>query len=186
MTNDRTQYDARWQVNLRRPVPRDLDLLCALGANQRDSELANPMGFQPIPTSLLADRLQRGDRAPLTGAIHSEEFTIEVNSVAIGIAGLYEIDLHNHVASIGVSLAHSKGRGLGYTAHVALLDLAFGRGDIYRVIGHVKAPNTPAIRIAERLGMTLEGRLRSHRRLAGAPVDLLVFGILRDEWFDNL
>jgi len=173
---------ARPQVTLRRPVPHDLKLLHALDSNQLDSELANPMGFNAIPSSILEDRLRRGDSAPLTGARGSEEFTIESHGMAIGIAGLYEIDLYNRVTSIGVSLASSRGQGLGYAAHVALLNLAFSREGIDRVVGHIKSPNVPAIRVAERLGMTLEGRLRAHRRLADARVDLLVYGILRDEW----
>ena len=135
------------RVDLRRPAPHDIDLLHELNINQRDSELANPMGFNPIPRSHLEGRLQRGALAPLTGAEHSEEFVIDADGRAIGIAGLYEIDLYNRVTSIGVSLANSKGQGLGYLAHVALLDLAFRRDNVDRVVGYVKQPNAPAVRI---------------------------------------
>jgi ribosomal protein S18 acetylase RimI-like enzyme len=74
----------------------------------------------------------------------------------------------------------------GGAAFVAAL-LAYGFNDLgaARIWLDASSENLRAQKVYERAGFVLEGRLRRHwhRPSPGRSVDLLMYGILRDEWF---
>ncbi|WP_430464247.1 GNAT family N-acetyltransferase [Tabrizicola sp.] len=74
------------------------------------------------------------------------------------------------------------GRGLAFVT--ALTDHAFGPLNAARVWLDASGENTRAAKVYDQAGYRLEGTLRAHwwRPALGRSVDLLLYGILRDEW----
>ena len=89
---------------------------------------------------------------------------------------VYEIEV-----TLGPAVA--KGRGLGTEAHRLVIDHLFRSvPEAEKVMGRIALFNEAMLAICPKIGATAEGRLRSHARVDGRPVDLMVVGILREEW----
>jgi ribosomal-protein-alanine N-acetyltransferase len=73
-------------------------------------------------------------------------------------------------------------RGVGSRAVVLTLSWLFGELDLQRVEMTTTPENLVAPALAERLGFTREGILRSRNIERGQRVGLLWFGLLREEW----
>jgi RimJ/RimL family protein N-acetyltransferase len=54
---------------------------------------------------------------------------------------------------------------------------------LYRIYLHVFASNQAAIRTYEKAGFRREGLLRQHAHVDGKYVDVIVMGVLRDEFY---
>lgn len=101
----------------------------------------------------------------------------------VGFAGLFDIDLSFKSAEIGYWLdAAHEGRGLVHRAATALLRYAFDDLGLHRVALKCAATNTASMRVAERLGFRLEGRLLKADRIGEEWVDFLIYGMLDEEW----
>ncbi len=86
-----------------------------------------------------------------------------------------------HGGSLGIGLAPShRDQGLGARLINSVLAAARERG-LARVNLHVRADNTRAIRLYERLGFQHEGCLRRDLRIDGIDYDSLAMAILLDE-----
>ena len=72
----------------------------------------------------------------------------------------------------------------GYAAESAraVIGFAFETLKVHRVFARTFAENDPAARLAERLGMRLEGRLRERRYFKDRWWDHLFYAILEQEW----
>lgn len=73
---------------------------------------------------------------------------------------------------------------LGYAteASAAMLALAFGELDLFRVSGRCMSKNLASRRVMEKLGLVYEGTGRSELLKDGVFYDLDHFSILRTEW----
>jgi RimJ/RimL family protein N-acetyltransferase len=159
--------------------------LCDLD-NQR---LMSPtLPYPRDPATILA-RIRSSHPAPFTGAGNAYELAICLpeSPAPVGIAGLYSVDFTHSTAEIGVSLLRPdlQGKGLGREAHERWLEYAFDDMGFQRLTGSVKSINPRAIAVAHQIGMTTEGVLRSHRVAAGTRIDIVLLGILRDEWVER-
>jgi RimJ/RimL family protein N-acetyltransferase len=76
------------------------------------------------------------------------------------------------------------GGGQGQAFIRALVDYGFGTLGAARLWLDASGENPRALRTYERAGFTLEGRLRQHwfRPALGRVVDLVLFGMLREDW----
>jgi RimJ/RimL family protein N-acetyltransferase len=103
---------------------------------------------------------------------------------AIGTIGLFDIDLTNGSAGLGISLGDpgDRGQGLGTDALEILLDFAFGELRLERVWLDVYDFNRRAMRSYEKAGFTDEGVLRHAVYRRGRYQDLHRMAILRREW----
>jgi RimJ/RimL family protein N-acetyltransferase len=74
--------------------------------------------------------------------------------------------------------------GRGYCTEAARAVLAFGFGALRlgRIHACHFARNPASGRVLQKLGMAREGVLRGHVRRWHGPEDLVVYGILREEW----
>jgi ribosomal-protein-serine acetyltransferase len=101
----------------------------------------------------------------------------------IGFAGLFDIDPTFQSAEIGYWIDQdAEGRGVAHRAATALLRHAFEALALHRVALKCAATNTASIRVAERLGLRLEGRLIKGDRVGDEWVDFLIYGMLEEEW----
>lgn len=108
---------------------------------------------------------------------------IFVRDSLVGFAGLFDIDPTFKSAEIGYWVdVDSEGQGLVHRASVALLRYAFDELALHRVSLKCAATNTASIRVAERLGFRLEGRLVKADWIGELWVDFLIYGLLDEEW----
>jgi diamine N-acetyltransferase len=102
----------------------------------------------------------------------------------IGTTGLFELDLVNGSAALGISIGAAADRGQGHGSDMlrALLEWAFGFLRLERVWLDVYEMNPGARRVYERVGFVHEGVLRHAVFREGRHLDVHRMAILADEW----
>ena len=87
------------------------------------------------------------------------------------------------VLEIGYIL-HPDYWGLGYVPEAAraLIDLAFKELGLHKIEMTCFGYNAQSQRVAEKLGFTLEARIRERKDAQGNRCDSLIYGLLRSEW----
>ena len=105
---------------------------------------------------------------------------------AIGTVMFLDIDPHHRRAELAVSIGESAywDSGFGTDAVRQSLQFAFEDLALRRVDLITDADNERAARCYEKCGFVREGLLRERRLRFGKPIDMLVMGILREEWAD--
>ncbi len=147
-------------------------------------EVSYPAGFPPVKTledeiyyleHILPERNQK-DKLPAGYGIVVKGTDKIIGSVDFNHR--YEDD----VMEIGYTL-HPDYWGRGYVpeAAFALIDLAFKDLGL-RKIEHY---NVQSQRVAEKLGFTLEARIRYRKDVQGDRCDSLIYGLLKSEWEVN-
>lgn len=169
------------RVTLRALERADLPHLHAM-SNNLDVELAGG-GDPPMPQSLA--RVEADfDREAAQGGRDRGFFVIEADGQFIGLVVLHSFDDVAHTALLGIAIGDKAywGRGYGREAVGLILRYAFRYHNLERVWLRVHARNQRAIRAYQACGFIEEGRLRRHVWSDGAYDDLVMMGILRDEW----
>jgi RimJ/RimL family protein N-acetyltransferase len=102
----------------------------------------------------------------------------------IGTCQLLAIDLRNGTAEVQIRIGDpdARGRGLGTEALGLLLRHAFLDLGLHRVGLHVFASNERAIAAYTKSGFVREGVLRQAVLVDGAREDVVLMGILHEEW----
>lgn len=77
------------------------------------------------------------------------------------------------------------GRGYATEAAWTVMDWAFRELKAHRIVAFCHADNAASVRVMEKLGMHMDGRLRETRWLHGAWWDEYVYAILEHEWQEN-
>ena len=67
-------------------------------------------------------------------------------------------------------------------AGLAVVNWGFRKRGLAKVYASADARNPQSLRVMEKLGMTREGKLRSHRTFRDERVDDVYHGLLRDKW----
>ncbi|MGC4378571.1 GNAT family protein [Fictibacillus sp. Mic-4] len=100
-----------------------------------------------------------------------------------GSVSLYDIKWYNYQASIGYWLGKEyEGNGIMTRACRALLNYSFQTLGFHRIELKAAVGNEKSRSVAERLGFQAEGLLRQAEWLQGQFVDLVIYGLLREEW----
>ena len=167
-------------VTLRARTAADVDALYRVAAELETWEERTPSRPAPLTRTAFEKRLT--DAATGPGA-RSIEFVIDVDGGAVGTVSLFGFDDLAHHAEIGIAvLAEHRGRGIGGAALAKLVEFAFVRCNLRRVHLQAISSNAGAIRVYERAGFVVEGRLREHAWVRGAYEDVVVLGLLRTAW----
>ena len=93
---------------------------------------------------------------------------------------------HRHeddVLEIGYTL-HPDYWGCGYVPEAAraLIDLGFKDLGLHKIELICFGYNVQSQRVAEKLGFTLEARIRDRKDVQGNRCDSLIYGLLKSEW----
>ncbi len=119
---------------------------------------------------------------------HRTEFNFALRLKAddrlLGFARLYRIEW-THAAGamqIGIGDRHDRGQGYGTEALCMLLRYAFDELNLYRLGATTLEYNTGALRFLERAGFVVEVRRRQAALRDGKRWDVVMLGLLRDEW----
>lgn len=101
----------------------------------------------------------------------------------LGLVGLHNIDFYSRNAELGYFLGPEHWRkGYGTEAVSLAVSYAFDWLNLRKLYARVFEGNTPSIRVLERNGFTLAGRLREHQYVPGEGfVDVLIYELLRGE-----
>ncbi len=102
----------------------------------------------------------------------------------IGHVGLLQVDPHHKRAELAIAIGEREcwSRGYGTDAIRALLRHAFEEMGLRRIDLYTDADNARGIRCYEKCGFVREGVMRQRRLRYGKPLDMVVMGVLREEW----
>ena len=148
-------------------------------------EVSYPAGFPPVKT--LEDEIYYLEHI-LPERNQKENLPAGYGIVVKGtdkIIGSVDFN-HRHeddVLELGYTL-HPDYWGRGYVpeAACALIDLAFKELDLHKIELSCFGYNLQSQRVAEKLGFTLEDRIRDRKDAQGNRCDDLRYGLLRSEW----
>ena len=109
--------------------------------------------------------------------------TLKSDNLLIGNCGIRMDKVDAVEANIGYEFDPKHwNRGYATEAAHAIVDFGFSKFDLHRVWSWCIADNVGSAHVLEKLGMRLEGRLREKEFYKGKWWDILVFGILANEW----
>ena len=109
-------------------------------------------------------------------------WAIVLEGQVVGGVGI-TISVEHATGALGYSIAKKHwGRGLTVEVARAVVDWGFRMRGLAKVYARADARNTQSLRVMEKLGMTREGVLRSHRTVREDRIDEVYYGLLREEW----
>ncbi len=106
------------------------------------------------------------------------------NDGHIGNVSLQSISFVNRNAEFAILIGDSnhRNKGTGFNVGMVLLQHGFLKLNLKRIYCGTASTNLGMLNLALQLGMTEEGCRRKHLFLEGEWVDMLEFGILRNEY----
>jgi RimJ/RimL family protein N-acetyltransferase len=149
-----------------------------------DPDLGRLLGFEQDPT---AEQVSERAAKAVEGAEAGRWLELAVCSAQadsfIGSVLLHSADERHRRCEIGFWLVPSaRGRGLARAAVARWVSWIFDELPIDRIEMTTTPDNTATRRLAARLGFSEEGVLRGRNLERGRRVDLVMFGLLRQEW----
>ncbi len=104
----------------------------------------------------------------------------------VGMIGLENLSLINGDAVLPIFIDKAtRSTGVGLRAVALILDLAFDQLGLTRVTSYYRADNAGTRTVAERIGFTREGCLRQAWYTRGRRFDMILVGILREDWAEG-
>jgi RimJ/RimL family protein N-acetyltransferase len=101
----------------------------------------------------------------------------------LGLVILHSFAWQHRRCEVGFWLvAGARGRGLGARSVALAVSWAFDAFDLLRVEMTTTPDNAAAAALAARLGFAREGVLRQRNVERGRRIDVVWFGVLREEW----
>ena len=96
------------------------------------------------------------------------------------------VDRENETASISYALGRDHwGKGLVPEAATVLIDWGFTELGLAKIYAGAEGDNRQSQRVMEKVGMTREAHLRSHKIGREGRVDQVIYGILPQEWEES-
>ena len=98
-------------------------------------------------------------------------------------AGAIWADVEGRYGTIGAALLPEKRLPkLAYLYLKLFIDVAFQELGLYKLEARISTNNRTAERLCRKMGMKKEGLLRKRQRKAGRFADLVLLGLLKQEW----
>lgn len=141
---------------------------------------ASPAPWRPLPPEAA--------ESPAAAATPSDTkayfSVVELASQELaGEALLSGIDTHNRMAHVGISMLPAfRGRGLGTDVLRVLCEYGFAVRGLQRLQVETLVDNTAMIAAATGAGFSVEGTLRRSAWVYAAFVDVVILGLLAEEW----
>lgn len=164
------------RLSLRTPRPGDADALFELGSNP---EVVRFFSWGPYR--------EREEAAAFIDRVRTQRphefFIVDPDDRPIGLTGLTELSRRDRRAVVGTWLGREHwGTGVNRESKELILHYAFAVLDLHRVSAYAHPDNVRSLRALERLGFEREGTLRHWHLHRGEPRDVVILGLLRDEW----
>ena len=107
------------------------------------------------------------------------------NSVPLGKIKLFDYNSRNHSAEIGYYLPeHNRNKGLGRIILELFISISFADKDynLNKLYATTSSNNISSIKLLEKCGFRLDGRLREHYWINESKYDQCVYSILKSEF----
>lgn len=166
------------RLRLREPRPEDTAILNEFW---NDLELSS-LGSNTAPTPSSVEEMEKF-LAEIDARDNHVRFVIEAEGEVVGDCSLHEIDKHNRTCDVGIAIGKPFwNQGYGQEALRLLVDYAFKHHNMHRVGLEVLADDDRAVTCYRKVGFVEEGRLRKRDWVNGEYHDVMVMGILDEEW----
>ncbi len=111
-------------------------------------------------------------------------WVVAVDDQIVAYVCLYDINLVNRRCSWAYYIADplARGKGIGKQIELNIQNYVFGDLKLNKLFGEILASNEFSIKIHQKYGSQIEGRLRQHIFKGGKFEDVLLMRILREEW----
>ena len=138
----------------------------------------------PAPPISLAQAEREFEDSACDDTCHLRLAVATPDGMLIGEASLTHIDYRNGSARFQIAIGNSDQRGHGYGSDAtrALMRYAFEQLRLHRITLYVHEFNERAIGVYERCGFKHEGRLREAHFMDGKYTDVLIMGLLREDF----
>jgi len=147
---------------------------------QWDKSLMRFMNFKPLSMENQREWIKSLGRNNMAFSIFLKK---DKESELIGLTTLNQIDHVHQRASWGMKLkANLQSKGIGFEASVVLLHYGFSVLNLHKIHGDIILENIANRRMCEKLGAREEGVLIHHYFQHGRFRDVVLVGILRDEF----
>ena len=178
--NERALQGQRDRVVALRAL-RHEDIGPYLAAFADDPGLAVALGTDAPTAEGLARRV---DATPQAGAtVHAAAIADAATDAFAGVAMMHHLEAEHARGEVGFWVVPgARRRGLAEHAVGLLIGWAFAELGLERIELTTTPENGAAAALAGKLGFTREGVLRSRDVEFGRRVDIVWFGLLRDEW----
>jgi len=121
--------------------------------------------------------------ASLRGNKRQQVFAVVRDGIAAGLVSLSAINEQQKHAEWAFYIDEAmQGAGIGSIIEFKLLDYAFNEAGLEKLNCEVLATNQPVIRLHEKFGFVREGVRRKNVVKNGERIDVVLLGILKDEW----
>ena len=106
------------------------------------------------------------------------------NKMPVGVVSLKNLHFVNKRAELHIFIGEDSARGKGYgkCGTLKILDFGFNKLNLFKIFLEVYEFNEKAVKLYEKIGFKIEGRLRFHSFKNGEYRHLLIMGILKDEY----
>lgn len=112
----------------------------------------------------------------------------ESREKAIGIIGLFNIDLKNRKAGFYITIGDSsyQGKGFAYKATIKFLRECFQKYPLEKIYLYTDFENERAIRLYEKVGFKREGLLRKELYYKDRYINRYYYGLLKEEFEEGM
>jgi RimJ/RimL family protein N-acetyltransferase len=150
---------------------------------QWDRNLMQYMNFKPLSFENQKDWLKSLGKNNMAFSI----FLKSENSMElIGLTTLNNIDSLHQRASWGMKLkSNIQSKGVGFEASVILLHFGFSHLNLNKIHGDILFDNIANRKMCSKIGVIEEGVLMKHYFQNGKFRDVVIVGILRDEFYNK-
>ena len=110
------------------------------------------------------------------------------NNMPLGKITLFDLNSRNHSAEFGYYLPkNNRALGLGNIMLAKFIETSFNDDDLNlnKIYATTSSNNLPSIKLLEKFGFKLDGRLRDHYWINENKYDQLIYSILRNEWMNS-
>jgi RimJ/RimL family protein N-acetyltransferase len=163
---------------------RDADLALFM-AYRNDPEVARYQSWESVSELEARAFLQEQKKARpgVPGQWLQIAIELKETGILVGDCALKIEEYDERQAEIGYTLARAyQGRGIASEAVSCVLDYAFLKLGLHRVIAITDCENTASIALLERLGLRREGHFLQNVWFKGKWGDEYLYAILQEEW----
>jgi RimJ/RimL family protein N-acetyltransferase len=170
------------RVRLRPMVPDDATALYEMWSDPEYHMLSSD---SPMLIESLAARRARLERSLAEPDADRARFTAETiaDGAVIGACSLWGLDAFNQYGHVGISvLPAARARGYGQEMMGLLCHYGFRFRNLHRIELETLATNAAMRKLAESCGFVLEGIQREQAYDGDGFSDIVLYGLLREEW----
>lgn len=171
------------KVRLKEPTEKELEELYFWKFEEKEQKAKQWNGPYIIEAKMTKEEYRKNWQKGIFHNIPSS-LAITIDGKTVGSVGAYWVDRNTNWLETGIVIYDSNfwNGGYGSEAYRLWIDFIFEATDFHRLGMSTWSGNTRMIKVAEKLGLTEEARIREARVVNGEYFDAIKMGILRKEW----